>query len=184
LYVQTNSLGYAQIQSLTPIIGQQEGLIGNPQMPGGIAQVHIVNVRYNDIYYVEEKPEWMHIGATTMHGGSNAYNHWMTTTAAYGIWYAAQALIAKNPSQGKIAVNDMSLPFGGKFDLAVNWAGSHVAHHRGTAVDVRANGAQWSLPSNKVTEFMQECANYGATTVLHESVGTSNEHVHCQWPNP
>ncbi|MDX2269890.1 MAG: hypothetical protein NW208_17440 [Bryobacter sp.] len=184
IYTNTNQFGYAIIETKATIIGQQETLTVNAQVPGGIAQVNAVNVRYPEIYYVEAKPEWIHIGSTAMHGGSDAYNHWMRSTPAYGLLYAAQAFLAAFPSQGKIAVNDMSLPFGGKFDLAGNWTGSHQAHHRGTAVDVRANGAQYSLPSAGINQFMMYCGTYGATVVLHESVGTPNEHVHCQWPNP
>jgi hypothetical protein len=111
----------------------------------------------------------------------------MTSWAAYGLLYAAQDFLASNPSQGKIAANDRSLLFSGRYDLNGNWTGSHhnhEGHNRGTAADVRANRALYSLPSSKIAEFMQFCSQRGASLTLHEGVGTSNEHVHCEWPNP
>lgn len=116
IYTSTNLQGIAIIYTRSTEVGQQEKFAVNPQRPDGIAQVVRVNVGYNDIYYVEEKPEWIHIGSTVRHANSNARSHWMTSTAAYGIFYAAQSFLAANPAQGKIAVNDMSLPFGGNFD--------------------------------------------------------------------
>jgi len=71
----------------------------------------------------------------------------MTSNAAYGIWYTAVAFLNANPGQGKIAVNDMSLPYGGIFDLNQNWQGPHFSHSQGTAVDVRGNGGLYSIPS-------------------------------------
>ncbi len=103
-------------------------------------------VGYSDIYWVEEKPQWIHVGATPQHEGSNSYNHWMTTAAGYGIWNTAVAFLALHPSQGKIAVNDMSLPFGGLFDISAGWEQPHAEHNRGKAVDVATSGP-YGIPS-------------------------------------
>lgn len=69
-------------------------------------------VGYSGIYWVEEKPQWIHTGGNTTNHGGNEFNHWMQSTPAYGIWYTAVEYLSRYPAQGKIAVNDMSLPFG------------------------------------------------------------------------
>ncbi len=122
-----------------------------------------------------------------MHGG-NEFNHWMTSTAAYGIWYTAVDFLNEHPEQGKIAVNDMSLPFGGIFDIKKNWKTPHINHQRGKSVDVRGNGTlcpgkvHCSVPDSQLDEFEEICEDSGAIKVEVEDRGTSNQHIHCQWP--
>jgi hypothetical protein len=91
-----------------------------------------------------------------------------------------------NPSQDLLAANDMGLPFGGKFDIFDDWnaSSSHVAHDFGTASDIRGNGGSYSLPTtgDKQAEFMADCYSFYAADARTESVGTSNQHVHCRWP--
>ncbi len=147
---------------------------------------------YTDIFWVEEKPEYIHVGATSRHENSNSYNHWMRSGPAYGIWGAAQDYLAAHPEQGKLALNDMSLPYGGLFDISGNWAASHWEHSNGKSVDVRANCAacgglgQYSLPDNPTihNEFLDYCRDRGAThpNTRLEFAGQSNQHIHCQWP--
>jgi hypothetical protein len=165
-------------------VGQQEVVVACPQRWDGICGTTNVIVGYQDIYYVEEKPEWVHVGFTSEHGGSNAFNHWMTSNAAYMIWYTTTNFRAQFPDVGRIAINDMSLPFGGIFDLKQNWQGSHFNHSRGTSVDVRNNGGPNSVPHAHTRRFMDGCGWFGATIVLLEDEYGSNRHIHCQWPNP
>ena len=165
--------------------------IGNPEFitncaNGLCANLDLGVVGFSPIYWVEEKPEYIHVGATREHMNSNSYNHWLQSTPAYGIWYSVQDYISNHPEQGKLALNDMALPYGGLFDIAGGWRPSHWNHLYGTATDVRANGiGQYSIPNNSIalSEFQQRCRDRGATTVLLESVGTSNQHIHCEWPN-
>ena len=138
------------------------------------------------LYFVSERPEWIHIGQTPQHYLNNpSYNHWMTSGAAHNLLYATQHYLADHPTQGRIAVNDMSLPFGGLFDISGNWEPSHWEHDKGKAVDVRGNGGQYSLPrSDNNThqyEFVNLCRAYGALLAQVEAIGTTNQHVHCQW---
>lgn len=37
----------------------------------------------------------------------------------------------------KVGINDMSLEYGGVFDIKYNWRGPHYSHHKGNAVDIR-----------------------------------------------
>lgn len=170
-------------------VGQQETLVSCPQMQNGVCQTTSVLVRFSDIYYVEEKPEWNHIGATGIHGSSNAYNHWMVGAVAYNVWYAVRDYLAAHPEQVKVDVNDMALPYGGIFDLGGNWAGPHSDHSRGTAVDIRANGlVSTSIPVAYAQQMVDYCLAWGslpgsANSGVH-SPGGDNAHVHCRWPDP
>ncbi len=53
---------------------------------------------------------------------------------------ASLTSLAQKYSEGfpgyKLAFNDISLPFGGLFDLAANWAPDHISHRLGTDADV------------------------------------------------
>ena len=97
------------------------------------------------------------------------------------IYYTAVEFLAQHPSQGKIAVNDMALPFGGIFDINQNWGPLHSQHSRGKAVDVRGNGALYSIPSNLQPEFTDTCDDKGAVESIIRGSG-SNRHIHCRWP--
>lgn len=86
-------------------------------------------------------------------------------------------------AQGKIAVNDMALPFGGVFDIYFNWQIPHETHYRGTAVDVRGNDRTYAVPDHLQQEFIDLCHEpFGAIEYLIEDRGTPNQHIHCRWP--
>ncbi len=70
-------------------------------------------VGYDNLTYVPPvSGVWIHAGGYTTNHGGNYYNHWMTASASAGLLEAAQNFLATYPEQGKIAVNDMSLPYG------------------------------------------------------------------------
>ncbi len=178
--MRTDQNGTARVWVRTTAVGQAEYL--------NICTFYCIRkdyaVGYRGIYWVEEKPQWMHIGGdTTMHGG-NEFNHWMTSAAAYGIWYTAVEFLSKHPEQGKIAVNDMSLPFGGIFDTNKNWQTPHINHRKGKAVDVRGNKRSRAIPDSQQNEFLEICKMKGADEIksMVEFRGKSNQHIHCRWP--
>jgi len=138
-------------------------------------------VGWTDIYWVEEKPQWIHVGQRPEHENTNTANHWMMSEPAYGLWYSAVAFLAAYPSQVKLAVNDMSLPMGGLFDIDATWEPSHHEHNRGRAADVRAITGAYAIPSNQAEEFADLCRTYGATSPYTQVEWTRN-HIHCQWP--
>ena len=154
------------------------------KLDGGLSDSEYYAVGYSDIYWVEEKPQWIHIGATFQHGNSNSYNHWMTSYAAYQIWYTAIDFLSNHPEQGKIAVNDMALPFGGLFDITGDWEPKHWEHGRGTAVDVRGNTQLYGIPDDQQDEFVALCKLKGAIEAQIEYRGEAQQHIHCRWPNP
>ncbi len=170
--------------------------IGNPEFISNCvgstcANLDLGVVGYTPIYWVEEKPEYIHVGFTRQHVNSNSYNHWMQPTAAYGIWNATKDYISRHPEQGRMALNDMALPFGGLFDIAGLWRPSHWNHQYGTAVDVRARSAnhpplgEYSLPDDPALhdQFLDDCTNRGAIIAQRENTGKENQHIHCEWPN-
>lgn len=135
---------------------------------------------YNNIYYVEERPEFFHPGGNTTNHGGNEYNHWMTSSAAYGIYYSVLDYLAYNPSQERVSLNDMGLPYGGKFDIQQNWTSPHITRDKGTAVDIGGNGGAYSIPNADQSIFLAFCRNHNAAEAIQENVGTPNQHLHCR----
>jgi hypothetical protein len=131
---------------------------------------------------------WVKVGATVEHGNTNSANHWMAECAAYGIYYTTIDYKAAHPEQTQIGMNDMSLSFGGKFDLKENgysrWQNSvyHVSHNWGSAADIRNNGEAYSIPPENGYDFAGVCALKGAMEALVRDPNTSNQHIHCRWP--
>ena len=52
---------------------------------------------------------------------------------------------------------------------------------RREAVDVRGNGALYSIPSNLQMDFTEICDEKGAIETLIRGSGL-NRHIHCRWP--
>ena len=89
LYDNTGPLGRTIVYFKQPDYGEAEVLWNCPvgYYGGTRCGSHAFGVGYDPIFYVSEKPEWIHVGATGSYGhGSNAYNHWMTCEAAWGIY--------------------------------------------------------------------------------------------------
>ena len=59
-------------------------------------------VGYSGIYWVEEKPQWIHVGGNTTNHGGNSFNHWMASYPAWQLWYTAVEFLARHASQGKL----------------------------------------------------------------------------------
>jgi hypothetical protein len=137
-------------------------------------------VIYNDLFQVAPSGNYVFVGATPEHPN----NHFGTSPAISAIQVTALLYRQEFPANPVIALNDMALPLGGKFDLNFTWTtGSHANHSRGFAVDVRGNGGPNSIPQDPVVQnrFLELCRQTGATLAIRESVGTVNEHFHCQW---
>ncbi len=150
---------------------------------------------------------WAHvmIGATPIY----PYNHFYQTGAhadaikvveQYAIEYKDLTVPTVPELWEPVGVNDSSLPTGGVFDICATnsgclpnpqnpagganpWSGPHQSgsHDIGEAFDVRANnGVNNIIPSLTVKDrFRQICRERGFPIALHESIGSSNEHIHC-----
>lgn len=71
-------------------------------------------------------------GVTSLH----LENHWGLPTLVASLQSVGTDYAAEYPGQ-KLAFNDMSLPYGGLFDIGNNWRPSHCGHRLGDSVDVR-----------------------------------------------
>ena len=159
----------------TTQVGQLKGV----QMCSDLCRVVNYIVAY-DLFPLTSGSDRVLIGATTRH----PVNHYGTLTTLSGIRAVASQYHSEFPDYPVIAINDLSLPLGGIFDLNGNWAGPHHNHSRGKAVDIRGNGRRNSVQQIPTVQarFLEICEGNGAIVTLHESQGTLNEHFHCEWP--
>ena len=88
-----------------------------------------------------------------------------------------------------IAVNDMSLQYGGVFDFKNDWKPPHSSpgHAKGLAADIRVKHPKYSNSNNSIIykaavieRFKAICKGEGMNIVLHEKKKTSEEHIHCE----
>ena len=147
---------------------------------GGACRRHDYVVRYGPFTSLLPGSDWVLIGATDSH----PLNHYGRYSTIGAIKAVASQYHAEYPDYDVIAINDISLPLGGIFDLNRNWRGPHYQHSRGKAVDIHGNERPNSVPriASVQARLMQICRIHGASIVLHESRGTYNEHFHCEWP--
>jgi hypothetical protein len=147
------------------------------------------------------------IGAIT---GLHTDNHNMTPAAADALWrlvarYRFESRFQPTPLEQAagatpriLYLNDASLPWGGVFDICPNlgaackdkdgvtplvkpWSNPHVAHRRGTVVDVRANSKPGAIPLSIRAEFERVLKKEEKIPFLHESRGMGNEHFHIEF---
>ena len=162
----TNSSGYLQVTLATAIVGHAEDLESCTYYTCSYFQ-YAVGVA--GIYWVAPLGVWIQNGAKPIHGNSVSYNHWMTTNAGTGIYNTTVAYEVDYP--GLVYSNDMSLAFGGKFDINADWASPHINHDDGTAADIDY------IPSGNVSDFLGYCEHFGAVDYRLEANGS----IHCRW---
>jgi hypothetical protein len=169
----TGSLAYCPLTLNTNVVGQAEYITISSTTPGvaGGTYQYAVGVT---IYYVSDHGIWTLNGAKAIHGGTTAFNHWMTSNAANGIYNATVLYQASYP--GLVLANNMSLPFGGIFDLNGAWTltAGHKSHQFGFDADIDG-----ITDPTAVTTFLAACTNKGATYTAQEG----NLSLHCHWPN-
>jgi hypothetical protein len=190
-YLTPNSLftgpsGISYVSLTTTTIGQQERIV--LQSPGRPTEEITIQVGYDDIFYNHHPEIWDKVGgsdtgANTGHGTTDQ-NRWMESNAAYGIYDATTDYLSIFPEQGKLCLNDMGLPFGGRFDINQDWEGPHYEHDRGKAVDVGDSSApQCATKGTGIPVPMKEnlritCVTNGALDFLSY---LETGHIHCSW---
>jgi hypothetical protein len=163
----------------------------DPNAPDAVADSIVGR---NDIFFVSPDGVWSQVGATTAHG-SVAFNHWMQTAPAFSLLAATQMYLSMFPDTpgGVVASNDMSLAYGGKFDICSNWDSPHQFHDQGTAADIRGNNNSNAVPVSRQGQFLMFCDMQGGTFDILENacpndsdghVQKSNRHMHCQFGGP
>jgi hypothetical protein len=81
-----------------------------------------------DNYYCQNRPISKHFS-----------NHYGTRKLITAIKNVAEEYALNNDGT-KILINDMSLVFGGRFDIFNNWTGEHAEHREGLNVDISFKG--------------------------------------------
>jgi hypothetical protein len=183
----TGPSGYAPVTINTTLIGQEEFVqvwnVDNPNDPGSELDFW---VGYTDVYNSFSNL-WIRIGGSDTGGdsghGTTDYNHFQTQSASSGLYAATQQYLNAHAGVGQVCVNDMALPLGGKFDIQRTWTSPHIAHDRGTAVDVAGPGSGQCPAGNQVVlaDFLQACIANGASAT--HSIPEGN-HAHCNWADP
>ncbi len=193
--------GVFNLSLTTSLVGQAEALLITCSNGVGTLYAYAnYAVGYNDLYYNDHPDIWVKIGGSDTGGGSNhgttAYNRYMQSTPAYGLYYATEDYLSVNPGISKICTNDMALPFGGKFDICnqlfpgckavTPWQKPHSQHDRGTAADVAAVGYNQQCASAggsgvNVSQFIAYCVENGASSTYSFNEGN---HAHCGFSVP
>lgn len=198
----TGMNGYLATWYSASRIRQTERITVYPENGLGDAGWSEVTVKHDGL--VELWSGWAHetIGETSSH----PWNHFFKPETRDAVLAVVEqyAIEFGNYSGGPepwepVGVNDSSLPGGGVFDICATvwcepssqnpsggynpWGGPHAssAHDNGDAVDFRANTGPNNIINHPDVKwrFRQICIARGLPTVYHESVGTTNEHIHC-----
>lgn len=97
------------------------------------------------------------VGQTATHPS----NHFGTAGLLASLGSLAQTYSTAYPGQ-RLGYNDMSLPFGGLFDISANWGTPHKSHRLGTDVDLRL------VPPQQRQSLQQMIYRSGISLILVE----------------
>lgn len=117
-------------------------------------------------------------------------NHWGTPGTVLGLKLIADDYSFRYygpdpiPETRKLRYNDLSLIWGGKFDLAGNWStrGGHVEHREGINADVRCCVEPGFVPHERRAALRDIFNRRGSTRTLDET-GSANPHWHLRFEN-
>lgn len=109
------------------------------------------------------------IGATTAH----PTNHYGTPGFVSALQQLADSLYAKHGA--KLEFNEMSLEFGGVFDLQQQWDRPHAEHRLGTNCDMRTSGRT----ETELRFARGKWEELGGT--VHDETDTSSPHYHLRY---
>ncbi len=122
------------------------------------------------------------IGQTTIH----PINHYGILTMTTGLDALADSLHER--FNDTLYINDMSLPFGGVFDIDANWTRDHNEHRAGRDADIRTNGAG-GLTLEERTYVWDLWERLGGT--VHDETknkdgtpNTTSPHYHLRYRDP
>lgn len=99
-------------------------------------------VKVTGLSLLPENSSYTKIGGTDKHFGPPGYqtdnNHWGTNVLNQAIQNLSAGWYNKFLNVPKLQINDMSLPYGGWFDISGNWSGDHKTHRIGNSVDIQS----------------------------------------------
>ncbi|MEJ5350954.1 MAG: penicillin-insensitive murein endopeptidase [Melioribacteraceae bacterium] len=174
-----------------------------------------LTVRVEGLELLPESPYYVKIGGTCNHHGPSDReiptecmdkdnNHWGTPNVIKNIENIAKEYRRIFPNLSLLAINDISLSNGGKFDINGQWKGSHTYHRVGLDVDVRSTNMpgdrfidrnrndeydkgdilivdinrNGKYDNNVIPVFKSIAEDYGVYKVNLEYPGRNNEHWH------
>ncbi|MBI2619316.1 MAG: penicillin-insensitive murein endopeptidase [Ignavibacteriales bacterium] len=104
--------------------------------------------KVNNLQLLDDGTDYALIGGTCNHHGPAGVgicatpnnNHWASASVVTNIQRIASRYRQQFPTEQPLYINDMSLPFGGRFDIFGQWEGysDHQYHRQGTDVDIRS----------------------------------------------
>ena len=131
--------------------------------------------------------------------GEHLDQHYLTVAAATRMLDISRKFQKIWPAAPKLTLNDASLVWGGKFDIAGSWERNpraHAEHRIGDNIDIRANTALGAVPANiraAVVRWLRKTSKpednippefvIESVNPLHEGIGTANEHLHLRLGN-
>lgn len=166
-----------------------------------------LTVRVPNLQLLQESTYYTKVGGTCNHHGPSDRenfpdecqtpdnNHYGTATVTRNITFIALYWHLLFPNEHDLYINDMSLPFGGLFDINGNWQPDHNRHRVGTSVDIRTEfpsqreGVPIRSPRNSLEiehivgndDFERICLNHGVKLRIHGEYGTIEEHYHLEF---
>jgi hypothetical protein len=106
--------------------------------------------------------------------GSHPINHYGTLSALGSL--AELAAAHKEAGRGTLRINDMSLEWGGLFDIMANWSPPHKTHRQGNTVDVD----DFAVEGKKVTR--ESLFKTAKESNINVSVLDEGNHLHLTFP--
>ena len=195
----TDAAGRARVQYRAPEFGGLVLLRAAAEIDGERVETEAeVTVRVPDLQLLPRSTEYEKVGGTSNHQGPPSFpndeNHWAHPDVLAGLQQIAREWLTLAPSQAPLTINDVSLPWGGRFDIAGRWDGSHSTHRVGRDADIRTTRSlstrlgvlvgyddRYGKIMNK--EFEELCLEAGASKAEIHGSG-SNEHYHVYFYNP
>jgi hypothetical protein len=169
----TNELGAFQTTYTAPIFG---GLVNISGSVGGIPAEQAVQVlvAVENLSELYGSAEYSVIGQTTTHPG----NHWGTDLAITNLPLIAHDYLSQFPGADILQYNDMSLVYGGKFDLDHDWSASsdHAEHRIGINCDVSSS----NVPTSRRSALTAIFAQRGSPNYLDETSSKNHWHLRFQ----
>lgn len=157
------------------------GIIGVTGTITGTSVGADILVRVDGLFSLGTGPNHRLIGQTTSHPDNHyalgVVNQSLKQIAAD---YRSEFYPSGNiPDDQKVAYNDISLEFGGKFDLGNKWENTnsrHGEHREGINCDVRSN----NIPTGRWVRFKEIMESRGSTRT-HDETDTSAPHWHTRF---
>ncbi|MEO0267386.1 MAG: hypothetical protein ABIM36_04530 [candidate division WOR-3 bacterium] len=155
---QTNENGEFRTYYYATQFGGIERIIASG---GNISDSADLTVRVPGLQLLPDATSYQKVGGTQYHHGPPNYqddhNHWGQSYLIDAIY--AIALNYVDEGGEIILINDISLPFGGLFDINGNWTVPHSTHRMGQNADIEGTGEEGKFRKpQEIEEIINEVA--------------------------